>query len=253
MNVGHVDPVCAFCLVFNPLDQAIVSPSTLSYGLSVSTAFAPSSVGIMVGNVPSALYSNGSTAILRANPPPFGSFSRMVEKIWLTLELCHAAMVGERTGVAKRHDLSHIFPRTCRAVAHGISDMLGHPTGGIQKIILAVSLVEPRSLRIVILIFLILLPQLWRGGTETLHGLLHYVDITRIRHHVVIQLHIEYLRITPIEISLSVVIDINSRIDICPIAIHKRLADSILERTRRESPTATPIAIAPVSFEWSGT
>ena len=165
MNVGHVDPCLRILFGLQPIRPAIVSPSTLSYGLSVSTAFAPSSVGIMVGNVPSALYSNGSTAILRANPPLSGVFP-YGRKIWLTLELCHAAMVGERTGVAKRHDLSHIFPRTCRAVAHGISDMLGHPTGGIQKIILAVSLVEPRSLRIVILIFLILLPQLWRGAPK---------------------------------------------------------------------------------------
>lgn len=51
----------------------MVSASVRRNGLSVPIGATPSSVGLIIGYVPSALYLNSSTAEERPNPPPPGS------------------------------------------------------------------------------------------------------------------------------------------------------------------------------------
>ena len=89
--------------------------------------------------------------------------ARMVEEIAVTIEVGYTTVVGKRLGLAQRHNLASISPRTCGRWGCAIRDVLRHTTSGIQQEIafscwlLAISLRilhQPRALRIAILVFL---------------------------------------------------------------------------------------------------
>ena len=112
------------------------------------------------------------------------------------------------------HDISLAFPRTCGRITHGIPQSLRTTGSGIAKIIVSVTLIEPRT-------FLIIL-YMWE---------FHYTVLQR--YHIVIQTGIEGVWITPIHIRLSVIIGINRRINVIPVALipYQRFSYRVLERS----------------------
>src|SRR5574344_318702 len=110
--------------------------------------------------------------------------------------------------------------------------MLGHSACGIEQHILAVTLGNPRTFGIAILVFLAFHTLIHLRCTESFFGLLHHGHFTLERHHVFIEFCDIYLRITPIEISLSVIVNQYRWVDIVPFAIVKeRFAERIFERS----------------------
>lgn len=81
-----------------------------------------------------------------------GQFPGMVEEIAVTFVVGNTTVVGKRLGIAEWHDFSRIFPRTGRRGCRTIGDMLRDTTGGIQQLVGAVPLGEPRSLHVAVLI-----------------------------------------------------------------------------------------------------
>ena len=109
--------------------------------------------------------------------------------------------------------------------------MFGYPSSRIQQIIFSSTLIKPRSFFIQIFI----LHSLFRllRPSESLHRLFHFNYIPTIRNHVLIHFHIKKAGVTPIYISLSVVVNENGRVDISPSAGNHRLSECILKRTGR--------------------
>ena len=173
-------------------------------------------------------------------------FTRMIEEIRLALEVGHTAMVSKGTRIFQWHDFAHILPWSERLLAHGISDMLRHSTCSIKHIIVLATLHEPRSLCVAILIFSGRITLLHVRRTESLlshHDSAHFtlfinsclsIYTTLEADHIFIQFGIVKMRITPIEISLTILIHPDGRVDIVPTSIiEKRFAQRILERTGR--------------------
>ena len=173
-------------------------------------------------------------------------FTRMVEEIRFALEVGHTAMVSKGTRIFQWHDFAHILPWSERLLAHGISDMLRHSTCSIKHIIVLATLHEPRSLCVAIFIFSGRITLLHIRRTESLlshHDSAHFTLFINSclsiytpleADHIFIQFGIVKMRITPIEISLTILIHPDSRVDIVPISIiEKRFAQRILERTGR--------------------
>ena len=73
----------------------------------------------------------------------------LTKYIRVTLEVADARVV---TTIAKggAHDVVLPFPRTCRRVAHGITQSLRTTGRGIGYIVVAIALIEPRSLLIML-------------------------------------------------------------------------------------------------------
>src|SRR5574344_1441295 len=108
--------------------------------------------------------------------------------------------------------------------------MLRPSSCGIEPHILAVALRRPWSLGIAVLVFLALYALVHLRCSKSFLGLLHHCHLTLERHHVFIEFGYIYIRITPIEISLSVVVDKHCRVDSVPLAVIKeRFAKCILE------------------------
>ena len=86
----------------------------------------------------------------------------MEHEVVITLELCHAGMVGPapsvlRTdnitiGVLQTHHLTHILPGTSGLFAHRVGDMFGNASGSIHQIVLSVALIKEGALLVEILI-----------------------------------------------------------------------------------------------------
>ena len=57
--------------------------------------------------------------------------ARMVEEVGVTVEVGNATVVGKRLGIAQRHNLAGILPRTCRRRCRTVRDMLRYATSGI--------------------------------------------------------------------------------------------------------------------------
>ena len=100
--------------------------------------------------------------------------------------------------------------------------MLRHSSCGIEQHILAVALCDPWSFGIAVLVFLSLHALVHLRCTKPFLGLLHHCHLTLERHHVFVEFGYIYIRITPIEISLSVIVDKHCRVDIVPLAIIKK-------------------------------
>ncbi len=181
-----------------------------------------------VGIIFELLYSHTASETASPREP-----ARVIEKIGMSSEVGHTAMVGKRPCVMERHYLAHILPRPFGRVTHRIGYMFGHTSGRIEQIIFAATLIEPRPLGIHVFVFGILVTEFDRRGSEALHRLLDFSDLALKRNHIPVELHIINFRITPVEISLSVIVDKDRRVDIVPTAVDKRRAYGILKRSDR--------------------
>ena len=134
------------------------------------------------------------------------------EAIALALIVDDARMIATSTR-RMVHDMSLIFPRSERILAHRITDALRTAGRSISQIIIAIALPEPRT-------FLIIL------NLREVH------DGIRIRNHVLVQFHCLQLRVAPIHVSLVIIINPYGRVDVEPVALPcQRLSDRILERS----------------------
>ena len=106
--------------------------------------------------------------------------------------------------------------------------MFRHRSSCIEKIVHSLTLIQPRSFFIQRRTLRISLPT---SKSFRFHRYRMYSSF--IRNHVLIQLHIITIGISPIQISLSVVIDKDSRIDISVFSLHKRSFQRVIERSIR--------------------
>ena len=77
-----------------------------------------------------------------------GQLSCVIEEIAVSLVIGDTAMVGERASITQRHNLSCISPRACRRRSRTVGDMLRHTTCGIEQLIDALALGNPRSFHV---------------------------------------------------------------------------------------------------------
>jgi len=96
------------------------------------------------------------------------------------------------------HDVSLVFPRTCRTLAHSITDTFGATGRGKSHVVVVTTLIAPRT-------FLII------GDTGKLH------DVATGRNHVLVQFHIIGIGISPVHISLSVIINEYGGVNVFPM------------------------------------
>ena len=115
------------------------------------------------------------------------------------------------------HDISFCSPWTGSFITHRITNPLRTTSRGESHIIMPVTLIYPRSL----LIMLRLISQ--------------FYNFSRIGNHILIQLHIVNIRIPPIHISLSVIVNKYGRINVVPMFLlpHQRFVQWVFERTIR--------------------
>jgi len=61
------------------------------------------------------------------------------------------------------------------------------------------------------------------------------MNLIAVRDHIRVELHIIYIRIAPVHVSLSVVIDEHARVNVIPMLFlpYERLAERIRERSIR--------------------
>ncbi len=127
------------------------------------------------------------------------------EDVGIALKIDNSWMVPSRTGVVV-HNVALIDPGPRWLVTHGVTDALGTAGGCVGQVIFSAPLIEPRA-------FLIIR----RLGLDL-------GDLPRIGRHVLVQLDVPDARITPIKISLAVVIDEHSRIKKAFRRTNQRLA-----------------------------
>ena len=143
-------------------------------------------------------------------------------------------MVGERTSIAQWHNLACIFPRTCGRGSGTVGDMFGHTTGSIEQLIYTITLGEPWTLYIRILILFSLLALTHDRTTKSLFGHIQTTQFTAIGNHIAIQLQVVALRVTPHQPCLTIIINHHRGVDMIPRAIlEEGLTKGILERTCR--------------------
>ena len=137
------------------------------------------------------------------------------EDIRVALEVADARMVAS---IAQRgaHDVVLPLPGPCGRIAHRIAQSLRATGGGKGAIVMSIALIEPRA-------FLIMLD---------VGQLCH---LTLQRDHIIVEFGVEGMWISPIQVSLSVGVGIDRRIDVEPVALvpYQRLTQWILERTIR--------------------
>ena len=113
------------------------------------------------------------------------------------------------------HDVSLELPRPGGVRAHRVTDAFGTAGGGVGEIVMPIAFEQPRA-------FLII-PRLALG--------LH--DFAGIGSHVLVELHIQRIRVTEIKICLAIVIHKNRGINIAIGFVNQRMAGSVLERAQR--------------------
>ena len=111
--------------------------------------------------------------------------------------------------------------------------MFGHSSGSIKQIVFVVPFIEPRAFGIGVFIFHIFHPFLRIGCTKALNGLFDFTDFTFQGNHVVIEFRVIDVRISPIQVGLSVIVNEYSRIDVVPTSVVKRFADGIFKWAER--------------------
>ena len=111
--------------------------------------------------------------------------------------------------------------------------MFGYTSGSIKKIIFSFPFMKPWTFCISIFI-LNTFDTLFRiRCTKTLNSLFQFAHSTFQRNHIFIQFCIIDIRISPIQISTTVIINEDRRINIVPASVMKRFADGIFKRTDR--------------------
>ncbi len=182
-----------------------------------------------VGVVLEFLYGHAS-----AEASAIGQLARVVEEIGVSFVVGNATVVGERVGLAERHDLASILPRACRRRRRAVADVLRHSAGSIEQLVGAVALRQPRAFHVAVLVFLALLALAHHRASEGLLGHVQLSQLAAVGNHVAVELQVVTLRIAPHQPGLAVVVDEDCWVDVVPRAVLKqRLSDGILERPRR--------------------
>ena len=136
------------------------------------------------------------------------------ETVALTLEVDDTRVVTTCT-VRWSHHITSELPRSQRVVAHRITETFRTACSSEVEIILTVTLIEPRTLLIV---------------------LRHIVQTHRIalqRNHILVQQGTIQMRITPVHISLPIIVDKHRWVDILPVLTlpYQRFPDWVFERS----------------------
>ena len=149
----------------------------------------------------------------------------LTENIRVSLIVADARMVTT-VALCRTHDVVLPLPRTHGRVTHRIAQRLRTAGSSISQVVLAITLVEPRTFLIVLhLPGSLLAPWSSEVNLSTLlldrthHAILliEHKDITTGRDHILIEFDAIDMRVTPIHISLSVVIDKYRGVDIIPM------------------------------------
>ena len=151
----------------------------------------------------------------------------LTEHIGMALIIGDARMVTA-VALGRTHDVVLPYPRTRRTVAHGVAQSLRTAGGGIAQIVVPVALIDPRTFLIVLHrpvgLLLIRHPEV-DLGTFGLHRAHHTVfgiehtDIAAGGDHILVELDVIDMRVTPVHIRLSVVVDEYRRVDIVPMLL----------------------------------
>ena len=167
----------------------------------------------------------------------------LTKHIRVSLIVANARMVTT-VALCGTHDIVLPLPRTHGRVAHGIAQCLRTASRGISQIVFTITLIEPRTFLVVLHLPGSLfapwstevdLSTLFLDRTHHAILLVEHKDIAAGRDHVLIELDTIDMRVAPVHISLSVVINKHRGVDIIPVLRlpHQGLAKGILERTIR--------------------
>ena len=144
----------------------------------------------------------------------------------------------------RTHNVVFPHPRTCGRVAHCITQSLRTAGSGISQIVMTVTLIEPRSLLIVLqspISFLrpgyakVCFGSLFLDRAHHTILRINHKDIALCRNHILIELDAIDMWVTPVHISLPIIIDEDWGVDIIPMFLlpHKGFTQWITERTVR--------------------
>ena len=248
MDVGHIDAHLVVLLCLQALREGhglglhLTERVELSHGLHALIGRHDSGERA-VGIVLELLYGHAT-----AEATATRQFTRMIEEVGVALVVGYTAVVGERPRITQRHNLASIRPRTSGMRRSTIRNMFRYSTSGIEQIVglgrwlLAFSfwllylggLHQPRAFCIAILVFLATFTLVHGRRSE---GLLRHVKLTQfttIGDHVLVQLQVVALGVTPHEPCLTVIVNHHRWVDVVPRTILKqRFADGITERASR--------------------
>ena len=112
--------------------------------------------------------------------------------------------------------------------------MLWHATGGIEQVVAAGSLHEPRAFHVGVLILKAFLTLVHGGRAESLLSHREHAHLTLVGDHVAVEFQVVDTGITPHEPCLSVVVDHHRGVYVVPLAVFiERFPDGIAEGTCR--------------------
>ena len=119
--------------------------------------------------------------------------------------------------------MSFKLPWTNRTFAHSIAYPFRTTGTGVSHIVVSVAFISPGSFLVMVLIyFTLFFAYQW---------IFH--DISGNGNHIFIEFRIPKIRISPIHIGLSVVVNKNSRIDILTAIHNQRFSDRVFEGAER--------------------
>ena len=171
-----------------------------------------------------------------------GQLARVVEKVGMSLEVGHAAMVGEGVGTGEWHHLAGIPPGAFGMWRRAVADVFRNATGSIEEEIFTplsfrrgvggeVSH-QPRTFHVGVFILLAGLALVHHGSAEGFLGHVECADFTVNGNHVVVELGVIYLGVAPHNPCLLVAVNHDRGVNVVPgTVLVKRLADGIAERS----------------------
>ena len=145
-----------------------------------------------------------------------GQFTCVIEEIAVSFVVGHAAMVGERVGLAERHNLTGIFPWAGGRGSRAVADVLRHTAGSIEQLVGAVALCQPRAFHIAVLVFLARITSAHHWAAKSFLCHVELAQLTAVGNHVAVELQVVALRVTPHQPCLAVVVDEYGGVDVIP-------------------------------------
>ena len=137
----------------------------------------------------------------------------MIKQVGLTIQLDKTRVICKCTFILNYvHNGITVSPGTCNALGCRISQMLRNTSGRIEHIIQAVTFKQPGTF----FVGSCAVVDFFRTVSEVfvLQIFLNNSIAFVVRNHIFIQLYVPQIWISPIEICLSVVVDINRWVDI---------------------------------------
>src|SRR5436190_5355182 len=156
----------------------------------------------------------------------------VIEEIRVLLEIKDSWMVG-KTASLDRHNYALECPRTGGVGARRITDILRDAAGRKHHTIQAIPLVKPRALLVKsgALRVAIAFAETFFGQWNFNHSFVSYAGLKG--DHVLVQFYVPKVGVTPIQIRLTIVIDVNCRINITRAGRHQGMPERVLERSGR--------------------